>query len=465
MLQTTRSHPQPTPRDLTDLVACLLDEAVPIPGLLLAGLTLGQAPVLGGPPDNPRRSPVVEVVETAGPAVVNIGAEVVSRDNPFGRRGRRDDPFWQFFGRGQRSRRSQSLGSGVIIDASGLVLTNEHVVARATAITVTLSDRRTFSAEVVGADRDFDVAVLRILDAKGLPTVALGKSESLMPGEPVVAIGNPFGLSNTVTTGVVSALHRSIEAEDRKYEDFVQTDAAINPGNSGGALLDIEGKLIGINTAIYSSGNGIGFAIPIDQAMAIVQEVLRYGEVRPAFTGVVVDPESRPGARIVGILPGSPAARAGLRKGDRLVDLGGQEIKSGLAFWKKERGLIPGRSAELTFERAGRATRARLGVEELSESVAVQLGHARLGLDVKPRRGGLVISRVDRGSAAARLGLRRGDRLLGLAGRRLQSEADFDKACARLLESKTVLAVVGRGRFSYNVPLELSLDALPRADL
>ena len=267
------------------------------------GLAAAQArPVLVGPPEDPRRSPVVAVVESAGPAVVNIGAEVVTNQNPFGRGGEGEDPFWRNFGGRQRAQRAQSLGSGVIIDASGLVLTNEHEVAAATEITVTLADRRAFKAEVVGADPQFDVAVLKILDATDLPVAKLGSSKDLMPGEPLVAIGNPFGLSNSVTTGVVSALHRSIESDERAYEDFIQTDAAINPGNSGGALLNIMGELIGINTAIYRSGSGIGFAIPIDRATAVVQEVLRYGEVRPAFTGLIIDAESTPGARVAAVV-------------------------------------------------------------------------------------------------------------------------------------------------------------------
>lgn len=433
-----------------------------VSGVLLAGLLLAEAPVLVGPPDAPRRSPVVEVVEAAGPAVVNIGAEVVARRNPFGRRFGGDDPFWQLFRGRQRRQTSQSLGSGVIIDASGLILTNEHVVSRATDIKITLADRRTFSAEVVGADPRFDVAVLRILDAKSLPTVKIGTSDDLMPGEPVVAIGNPFGLSNTVTTGVVSALHRSIEADDKIYEDFVQTDAAINPGNSGGALLSIEGKLIGINTAIYRSGTGIGFAIPIDRAMAVVQEVLRYGEVRPAFTGLIVEPDTDRGAEVAAVVPGSPAEKAGLQKGDVLLDVGGQEVKSSSGFWQTERSFIPGRSVQVTFRREGRTRKVSLPVAELDVGHAARLGEVRLGLSVKGgRRGGLVITRVDPKSDAARVGVKRGDRLYALGGIRLRSRADLESVYVKLHDAVSVTAVIGRGRRSYNVPLVLSTEALP----
>ena len=192
-------------------------------------------------------------------------------------------------------------------------------------ISITLSDRRTFGVDVV-VRINFDIAVLRVRGATNLPQVKLGTSSDLMPGEPVIAIGNPFGLSNTVTTGVVSALHRSIRAADRTYEDFIQTDAAINPGNSGGALLNIEGKLIGINTAIHSEGSGIGFAIPIDKAMAVVDEVLRYGEVRPVDIGVELDPLATNGAIIIKLDKTSAIARAGLQVSDRIIDIGGQEV-------------------------------------------------------------------------------------------------------------------------------------------
>jgi serine protease Do len=432
--------------------------------LFAVGLVTAQAPakpVLVGPPEDLRRSPVVQVVESAGPAVVNIGAEVVTAQNPFGRGGGGEDPFWQFFGGQRRAQRSQSLGSGVIIDASGLVLTNEHVVSRATDITVTLADRRTFRAEVVGADPQFDVAVLKILDARALPVVRVGSSRDLMPGEPVVAIGNPFGLSNSVTTGVVSALHRSIESEDRVYEDFIQTDAAINPGNSGGALLNILGELIGINTAIYRSGSGIGFAIPIDRATAVVQEVLRYGEVRPAYTGLLIDAESAGGARVVAVVPGSPAEQAGLQKGDLVVDLGGQEVRSGRAFWQMERGLIPGHDIRLTVARGDERRGVTLVVRELARDVATRLGAARLGLEVRAQQGRLLITRVAPRSSAAKVGVKAGDLLLALGGRRLRTAQEFEAVCAAIHDAASVLAVVGRGRVAYNVPLELATEDLP----
>ena len=163
--------------------------------------------------------------------------------------------------------------------------------------------------DVIGADPAFDLAVLKVRGAKlDLPALPLGRSDDLLPGETVVAIGNPFGLANTVTTGVISALHRSIDTQERNYEDFIQTDAAINPGNSGGALLNIQGALVGINTAVYKSGTGIGFAIPAHKAKAVVREVLQYGEVRPVYTGVVVGGREQ-GAKVLFVRRGSPGER------------------------------------------------------------------------------------------------------------------------------------------------------------
>jgi serine protease Do len=402
-----------------------------------------------------RRSPVVQVVEQAAPAVVNIATE--RQPNPFFR-GRGDD-FFRFFGGPMPERRTQqSLGSGVIIDDEGLVLTNEHVIARANNITVTLADRRTFEADVIGADRSFDLAVLRIRDAEDLPVAKLGTSVDLMPGETVVAIGNPFGLANSVTTGVVSALHRSIEAEDRVYEDFVQIDAAINPGNSGGALLNILGELIGINTAIYGEANGIGFAIPIDKAKAVVQEVLRFGQVRPVYSGVSVRDAPERGAKIVRIRDDSPAAGSGLRVGDVVVDVSGQEVRTAEDFRQVERSLVPGQTARLTVVRGpDRAARrvVELEVVELTAERAVAIGRERMGFAVAVRDGRLVVAKVDPNGPAAEIGLRPGDRFIGAFGRRIRSREALEQVYAVASHERAVPLVIGRRGRAYYVNLEL----------
>ncbi|MBK8010046.1 MAG: trypsin-like peptidase domain-containing protein [Deltaproteobacteria bacterium] len=407
-----------------------------------------------------RRTPVVEVVQRAGASVVNISTEVAVSSNPFSRWGQ--DGALDFFGQ-RKPRAQQSLGSGVIIDASGLVLTNEHVIQRAANITITLADRRRFDADVVGADPTFDVAVLKIRDGAGrvqaeglaLPVATFGTSTDIMIGETVVAIGNPFGLANTVTTGVVSALHRSIEAEDKSYEDFIQTDAAINPGNSGGALLNLEGRLIGINTAIYSGGTGIGFAIPVDKAKAVVDEVLRYGEVRPAFTGIMLDHKKLESARVARVIPGSPAELAGVLTNDEIVDVSGIEVDNARAYRLLERSFVPGQRVRLTAVRGGKKTRLELVVKELSAKMAATIGRSRLGLSVTEKGGRLVITGVRAGSHAASLGIRKGDLLLSIGGRRLARLEHFEAIAPALYDAEAVSVIIGRLGRAYYVTLEL----------
>src|SRR5262249_44289017 len=231
--------------------------------VLLAGTTHAAAPET----DPARRSRVVDAVERAGPAVVNISTEqvVVQRGSPFGGDPLFDQFFRDFFDSRPRRSTRTSLGSGIIVQSDGTILTNEHVILRGGRIHVTLADGREFDAKLVGRDPDSDLAVLRI-NAGSLPHIALGHSDDLMIGETVIAIGNPFGLSHTVTTGGVRATKRSLQSGGRTFTDFIQTDASINPGNSGGPLLNILGELVGINTAIYGGAQGIGFAIPVDRA-------------------------------------------------------------------------------------------------------------------------------------------------------------------------------------------------------
>ncbi len=300
-----------------------------------------------------RRDAVVEVVQKVSPAVVYIGTEQEVESRFRGRRSFLED----FFGGAASSgRRVQGLGSGAIIDATGIIVTNEHVIRGASAIHVVLADGRTLEAEVLGSDSANDLAVLKVSSKQPLPTAKLGTSSDLMIGETVVAIGSPFGLSKTVTAGVVSAVGRTFRAEDgRVYNDFVQTDAAINPGNSGGPLLNVDGEIIGINTAIFASAQGIGFAIPADKVRRIVDELTRFGKVRPAWVGI--DTLDLPpqiaaqlgwdrsyGALVASVEPGSPAEQAGVQRGDVVAEMGGSRITDAEDFDTRVRGY-PARSA------------------------------------------------------------------------------------------------------------------------
>jgi len=326
--------------------------------------------------DNPRITPVVSAVQKVSPAVVNISTEAIVSSNPFMSFDPfTDDFFRDFFDARPVQRSRKSLGSGVIIDPDGSVITNAHVITRATNITVALADNRTYSARVIGADPDFDVAVLKLQTAAKLPYISLGTSSDLMPGETVIAIGNPFGLSHTVTTGVISSVNRSIRTEKRIYEDFIQTDAAINPGNSGGPLVNIKGELIGVNTAIYQEGEGIGFAIPVDKIHLIAEDLLAYGKVHPAYMGIRVQDltpslkqslgySDNTGAVIFKIDEKSPADEK-LQPGDILVELNGKVVSGRRAFAAYSKGLVAGEKVQFKIYRDGRVKEVRLENERV----------------------------------------------------------------------------------------------------
>ena len=308
-----------------------------------------------------RRTPIVVVAHNVLPSVVNIQTEATMRR-------RNVDPFFDpfgFFGGRERSYTSQSLGSGFVWSSDGIIVTNNHVVEGASRITVNVNGGRQIPARLLGVDPDSDLAVLRV-DEKGLTAAPIGTSSDLMIGESVVAVGNPFGLSGTVTTGVVSALGRSVPSQDqsRTFTDFIQTDASINPGNSGGPLLNIEGKVIGINVAIYAQAQGIGFAIPVDRARKVIEDLLRYGEVHSAWIGAVtatLTPEEakrrghnlQRGAVVVRVFADSPAAQAGVRSGDVITAVAGRPVDSREAFSTATATLAPDQTVQLTVNREG----------------------------------------------------------------------------------------------------------------
>jgi serine protease Do len=427
--------------------------------LVLFFLTVGLIALdpLTAQSDAARRTPVVEVVERVAPSVVNIAAESTVREvDPF---------FGSLFG--YRTRKAQSLGSGLIIDPSGIVVTNAHVIEGASRILVVLRDGRELEADVLGADRDADLAVLKVAQ-RGLPATPLGRSAELLMGETVIAIGNPFGLSNTVTTGVLSARGRTVPGEGGavQFSDFLQTDASINPGNSGGPLVNLAGQVIGINSAIIQGASGIGFAIPADRAQRVVDDLLRYGELQPLWTGLrleTIDPELarrealpvNRGAYVQRVFDGSPAARAGVAVGDLLVGVEGRPLTARedlmTAFYSVAAGtpvLVEVRRGDQTLRLALTAVRPPkgLGVRVLAET---------LGLSVTEDRGALVVQRVDRRSRADRAGFSPGDRLLAANGQRLRDLEQLGHEVLRSLDRGSLYLVVQRGRYAYNLNLPI----------
>ncbi|RMG42953.1 MAG: PDZ domain-containing protein [Acidobacteria bacterium] len=412
-----------------------------------------------------RRNAVVRAVEKVGPAVVNVSTEVLVR-NPY-----YDwfDPFDWFFGRGPhapgRTMVQNSLGSGVIVDPEGYVLTNDHVVSAASRITVTLADGRQVEAELVGGDRASDLAVLKLAEPGPWPSVPMGRSDDLMIGETLIAIGNPFGLQNTVTVGVLSAKGRTLTGPDERtqWADFLQTDAAINPGNSGGALLDIEGRLVGINTQIVAGGQNLGFAIPIDRARKVFEELKRFGKLRPAWTGLVVAELGDAEARALGLRPGdggllvrkvyrdSPATEAGIGAGDVILAVGGRAVDSRAEFDTAIAETPYGEALELEIWHEGSKATRRLVVQAFPEERVPEFALRLLGFTVEEGRGGLVVTKVDPESDLGRRGLRPGVVLVSLNGRRMRRLADFNDAVPRLVYSRSASLVLRAGRQLYRV--------------
>jgi Do/DeqQ family serine protease len=412
----------------------------------------------------PTLAPLISQVT---PAVVNISikSRSAAEDNPLLR-----DPFFRrFFNVPDRPPQEMASGSGVIVDArQGIVITNHHVIKNAAQVIVTLKDRRQFPAKLVGTDPATDIAVLKI-EAPNLTALKLGDSDQLNVGDFVVAIGNPFGLGQTVTSGIVSALGRSgLNIEG--YEDFIQTDASINPGNSGGALVNLRGELIGINTAIIgpSGANvGIGFAVPVNMARSVMTQLVRFGEVRRGRLGIdfedlapdaatMLKLPTADGALISTVQPDSPAEKAGLRRGDVVLAFNGRAVRSGPDL-RNRLGLTPvGETIELTVFREGRQLAIKL---QIAAPQGLTAGDAQL----VPQLAGLKIANIDRtspqgarvegvlvvgvesGSVAAGYGLRTGDVIAAINRQRVRNIAEF-LAAMRNVERAFQMSVV-RGDF------------------
>ncbi len=419
----------------------------------------------------PSLAPMLDKVT---PAVVNIATEghVKVQTSPL-----MNDPFFRrFFNlpNEQRQRKTQSLGSGVIVDAKrGLVLTNNHVIANADQITVKLRDGRELQAELVGSDPDTDVAVIRI-PPKNLSAIPLADSEQLRVGDFVVAIGNPFGLGQTVTSGIVSALARS-GLGITGYEDLIQTDASINPGNSGGALVNLRGELVGINTAIYSQsgGNiGIGFAIPINMAQQITEQLVEFGEVKRGFLGAQLqdlDPnlaeafgiKTKRGAVLVNVVEGSPADEAGLTPGDVVTQVNGKTILNAASL-RNEIGLMRvGDAVTLEIIRDGKRQKIKTKVGE-RETIAKSDGMRNKRLagatfgnipEESPAYGripGVMLYEVERGSRVWEAGLREGD-IITSVNRQPVREINEFLALVTQIKGQLLLRVRRGDRAAYMV--------------
>lgn len=440
----------------------------------------------------------VPIVKSASPAVVNISTSRTVDQKSF-RSPLMDDPFFRrFFGdqfpnggghNGQgnkpRQKKESSLGSGVIVSSSGYIITNNHVVAKADEIKVVMNDKREFIGKVIGTDPKTDLAVIKI-DAKDLPSVPWGNSDGLEVGEYVLAIGNPFGLNQTITMGIVSAVGRA-NVGIADYEDFIQTDAAINPGNSGGALVNVNGELVGINTAIFSRSGGymgIGFAVPSNMAKVVMNSLIKSGKVVRGWLGVSIqkvtkdlakqfDLKDAKGALIGEVMDGTPAKAGGIKDGDVIISFDGKPVDSPTTLRNVVAQTEVGKKADVVVVRDGKrktlkvkigeqpkdmassgsddssesdngesSALAGLEVRTLTKEIAAQIG-------VPEGTKGVVVASVDPNSAAQEAGIRRGDVIVELNRKKVRKLSDFKKIAKNVNEKRNILLRVKRkgGKF------------------
>jgi serine protease Do len=426
-----------------------------------------------------------ELITRLKPSVVNISTTSLVKANPFPF-GRGNDPFEEFFKRffedmPQREFRQRGLGSGFIISEDGYVVTNNHVIEKATDIDVILENGKKYRAEIVGKDPKTDVALLKIKPDYKLPAVKFGDSTNLQIGEWVIAIGNPFGLGHTVTTGIVSAKGRSLGLG--AYDDFIQTDAAINPGNSGGPLFNLKGEVVGVNTAIIAGGQGIGFAIPIDMVKYLVEQLKTRGKVVRGWLGVLVQqitPEigeslgikDAKGALVSDVTPGGPADKAGIRRGDVIVEFNGNEIGEMQDLPKMVARYSPKDRARVKIIRNGKEETLWVTVGEMPDDLtaSVKTGEdmeKNLGLtvqEINPRvkrelgieeDKGVVVAGVEEGSLAYDAGIRQGDVILEVNKKPIQNLDDYRKAVETFKAGKSALFLVKRGQTTLYVAIRV----------
>lgn len=406
----------------------------------------------------------IEVSAKVTPSVVNISAARASAMPDLG------PLFENFFGspfRGQRQ--EQSLGSGFLISSDGYILTNEHVVKGAEEIKVKLSDQRTYVGTLVGVDPRTDVAVLKIDAGEKLPAAVLGDSDQLKVGQWALAIGNPFGLDRTLTVGVISAIGRAdVGIED--YEDFIQTDASINPGNSGGPLLNIYGEVVGINTAIVASGQGIGFAIPINLAQLIARQLIDKGEVSRGWLGVSIQPLTPELAKSFGldrvsgvlvnqVLADGPAAQAGIRRGDILLTLGGKEVKGVRELQLLVASTPAGETVAVEILRDGKrqSLQVRVAPQDAGSIASAPANQTEaFGLQVVAEPGtGVQVVDVDPAGPAARAGVQPGDLILVLNQEEITDLASFNRAVKRAVSARNAVMLIQRQQMTLYVAFPL----------
>jgi serine protease Do len=427
-----------------------------------------------------------ELAENLSPTVVNVKVTKIEKaalhgpQIPDGHFGDFFERFFKEMPRVPENHRTQGAGSGVIISQDGYILTNNHVVERAQEVTVTLSNKKEYKAQVIGRDPKTDLAVLKIEAQKPLPAAAMGNSEQLKVGDWVIAIGNPFGLNHTVTSGIVSAKGRVIGAGP--YDDFIQTDASINPGNSGGPLFNMRGEVVGINTAIIPQGQGIGFAIPVNTAKPLIPQLVTKGEVTRGYLGVNIQSitpdlakalqiENREGALVADVIPDSPAEKGGIKRGDIIIAYDGKSVKDNHDLPAMVAVTPVDRKVTVTVLRNGKKRQLHVKVgklpsEEAKLSQTSQPADGKWGLqlhDLSPQMGhqfrlqvdqGVVVVGVKPGSPAYEAGIQQGDVIVEVNRQPVNSVEEVKKNINKSKQKDHLLLLVQRQNGKFYVPLE-----------
>lgn len=437
--------------------------------LLLVGLAaffilwgLFRAPPLSAKDDR-----IVEVVETVSKAIVNIKTEEWSGT---GNEVKKPDSLKRLFANTEEDDEVfENIGSGVVLDPKGIIVTNEHLIAKASAIRVKFINGKEYDAFVLGSDPEFDIALLKVSAEGDFPYLKVNRRSPGRVGERAIVIGNPYGLASSVTMGVVSALGRNIRIDNRVYVNLVQTDASINPGNSGGALLDVEGNLLGIVTAIYGEGKGIGFAIPAEDVMNMLSEFLTVDVKRPILGLFIEKRKNEKGSylHVNGLIPGSPAERRGVKIGDRIVELNRRKIKEGMKLQGVLRAVKPGALVQFKVARGTRTFIVSLDMEELDIYRPSPLDENLCGFrvsDIKlyqklkhklKDKEGAVVAKVYPGGLAEKSGLRPGDVIVKVNTNVVLDKKGFESYMEEGLRRNYILFQIRRNENVFFLPVKL----------
>lgn len=414
-----------------------------------------------------RESKIEDVVERASKAIVNIKTEELAKNSGEEKKTSiikkfisteedEDEPF-------------ENIGSGVVLDANGIIVTNEHLIARAISIKVKFINGKEYDAFVLGSDPEFDIALLKVTDKIEFPFLKVSRTKKIKVGEKAIVIGNPYGLSSSVTVGVVSATGRNLRIDERVYVNLIQTDASINPGNSGGALLDAEGNPIGIVTAIYGEGKGIGFAIPIEDVMGMVSEFLKPGTKRPIF-GLFVDKkkdEKGVYLYVKSIIPKSPADKYGIRVGDRIIEINKKKIKEGIKLHSVFKGSKENDALQLKVLKGSKAYFINIDgkdiesfllspVDELLCNMRISdiKGYPKMKFKLKEKNG-VVVTKVYKGGVGEKCGLRDGDVIIKINNYTVENKEDFNTYMLEGLKRNYILYQVKRNSNIFYLPVKL----------